>query len=257
MSSESLLEENTHRSNDITLPVISDEHKNKFEKLYKEITLDNFQTKKSEFIRLLREAGLTSFLTSDGLININTLKDFIFLLYKKRGENAIKDLWNTIKGLTDRNNINLDVDIGKSTVSLGEQNYVVHLENNDYILDEPMNPMHKFRAGSNQKGGEPFTVMFIVMAIGWFFLALMCFGGTEFSIGELERGRDYFNEWESTGSRIGKIGCSAILNIILVIYKIKGKIYKKSGGKLKTARKRFLIKKNRKSKAKKSKKSRK
>ena len=263
---EPLLGKNYPRSNDFTFPVLNQQQKDKLKAIMSSLNRTNINQKKEEFFTLLRDIGVGDLITKDNSINTEVLIKYIKTLFKNNNMKNIKKFQEIFKNLFNKVGVNFSVNerivtINENVIDLGpkDEGYVVEISH----------------AGGNperhQKGGEPFTLA--VCAFCCFIGLILCIG-IDFDV--IESG---------FRGRLPKNFSILCLPFLVVLYpvaycagatcsifnyakdKVKGYIASVDhyvndhegflGGKLKTARKRFLIKKNRKSKAKKSKKSRK
>lgn len=266
MHSETLLEENYPRSNDFTFPVMNQEQKDKLKAIMSSLNSTNINQKKEEFFTLLRSIGVGDLITKENSINTEVLIKYIKTIFKNTTMENIKKFQEIFKNLFSKVGVNFNV-IGR-TVTIDEKQINLGPNDEGYVVEISHTGGNPER---HQKGGEPFTLA--ACAFCCFIGIIICTGINSDAI---------YSGFNGKLPEEISIICSPLLLVLYpVAYcagltcrsftyaknKVKG--FFKSvdhyvndhegflGGKLKTARKRFLIKKNRKSKAKKSKKSRK
>lgn len=201
---------------------------NKFKVLNKEYKL-------KDFFRILKSY-------SDD--ELNKIRDGVSKMFSDSDSNIIVD--------KEENTVTIDSPVGKNIIS-----------GKDLILEETCNPMHQHGSSRRKQYGgvfDPFTVfamgtagaagtavaITVMIALSFIYLAICLLTYT----GALPGGYTLL----LLGPCI-PVGLLLFLNSVRK--DIKNSCSSRKGGKLKTARKRFLIKKHRISKRKKSKKSRK
>jgi len=197
-------------------------------------------------------------------------KDF-FKVLKKFSSKQLDEVKNGVFELFSNNNISVSVNNDNNTVNISSTKIGVQtLKAEDYVVEEVCNPMHTNRNGGSRRrkqygGIDPVSIfaigvagtagtaigIIIMIALSFIYLGicLLLYSGALNDMGFITG-----ILWIGYGPTCIPVGLLLFLNKIRKT--IQESCSSNSGGKLKTARKRILIKKKRKTIAKKSKKSR-
>ena len=214
------------------------------------------------------------------------VKEILDMFKKLNNEYNLKDYWRVLKSFSDEqldevkegvsklfseNGGSITVNSENNTVTISSPNITKNISSSDLPLETCINPMHLNRNGGSRRqkqyGGvfDPIsifalgftgatgvaigTVITILLSFIYLGICLLLYSGSFNNMGPIA-----FGYWISFGPACIPVALLLFLNKIRKM--IQNSCSSNSGGKLKTARKRILIKKKRKTIAKKSKKSR-